>query len=111
MSGQPVAGLEKRFRPRPVELDLEAIGEVIAGVEDELRCAALEDRDRCCGYFPALAGITGFAPTCPPVAHSRTRCPRSRTPGCSTGSTFSDCPWFPSVPIRPSTWTRTPPPR
>jgi hypothetical protein len=52
MFGQLVAPLEKRLRPRPVELDLEPIGEAIIAAEDELRLGASEDRDRCCGYLP-----------------------------------------------------------
>ena len=55
MSGQLVAPREKRLRPGPVELDLEPIRDVITAAEDELRLRAIEDRDRCCGYFPALA--------------------------------------------------------
>ncbi len=60
MSGQLVARLEKKLRPRPVELDLEPIREVITAAEDELRLGAMVDRDRCCGYFPALAGVRGI---------------------------------------------------
>lgn len=60
MSGQLVAPLQKRLRPGPVRLDLEPIREVITAVEDELRLGAIEDRDRCCGYFPALAGMSGI---------------------------------------------------
>ncbi len=60
MSGLLVAPLDKRLRPRPVELDLKPIGAVITGAEAELRLGAIEDRDRCCGYFPALAGMSGI---------------------------------------------------
>lgn len=79
MSRQLVAPLEKRLRPGPVELDLEPVGEVIAAAEDELRFGAVEDRDRCCGYFPALAGMSGirsqlpacgvFAEALPEISH------------------------------------------
>ncbi|MGI8559088.1 MAG: hypothetical protein ACR2ND_12425 [Solirubrobacteraceae bacterium] len=81
MFGQLVAPLEKRLRPRPVELDLEPIGAIIAA-EDELRLGATEDRDRCCGYFPALAGMSGirtelpacdvFAGVLPEISHGGT---------------------------------------
>lgn len=60
MSGQLVAPLEKRLRPGPVELDLEPIRDVITAAEDELRLGAIDDRDRCCGYFPALAAMKGI---------------------------------------------------
>jgi hypothetical protein len=56
MSGQLVAPLEKRLRPGPVRLDLEAIGEVITAAEDELRLGAIEDGDRCCGTSPRWPG-------------------------------------------------------
>jgi hypothetical protein len=57
MSGQLVAPLEKRLRPRPVELDLEPIGEAIIAAEDEVRLGASEDRDRCCeGTSPRWPG-------------------------------------------------------
>ncbi len=82
MSAQLVAPLEKKFRPRPVELDLEPIGEAIITAEDELRLGAIEDRDRCCGYFPALAGRSGirtelpacevFAGVLPEISHAGT---------------------------------------
>jgi hypothetical protein len=32
----------------------------ITAAEDELRLGAIEDRDQCCGYFPALAGMSGI---------------------------------------------------
>jgi hypothetical protein len=74
--------LEDRLCPDPVELDLEPVRELITAVEDELRLGAIEDRDRCSGYFPALAGMTGirtempacrvFAETLPTVSHSGT---------------------------------------
>lgn len=60
MSAQPVASLERSLRPSPVELHLEPVSEVIAAVERELRLGAIEDRDRCCGYFPTLVGMTGI---------------------------------------------------
>jgi hypothetical protein len=60
VSGQLVAPLEKTLHPGPVRLDLEPIREVITAAEDELRLRAIEDRDRCCGYFPALAGMSGI---------------------------------------------------
>src|SRR5579884_4360320 len=79
MPGQPVAPLEMRLRPRPVELVLDSIGEVITAAEDELRRGAIDDRDRCCGYFPALAGMSGirtelpacrvFAQALPAISH------------------------------------------
>ncbi len=79
MSKQVVAPLEKRLHPRAVEFDLEPIREVIVGAEDELGLMAVEDRDQCCGYFPALAGISGirtelpacrvFAEAVPAIAH------------------------------------------
>lgn len=80
MSGQVVAPLEKRLHPEPVELDLAPIREVITAAEGELRLGAIEDRDRCCGYFPALAGMSGirtelqasrvFAEALPAISHS-----------------------------------------
>lgn len=60
MSAQPVSSLERSLRPSPVELHLEPVSEVIAAVERELRFGAIEDRDRCCGYFPTLVGMTGI---------------------------------------------------
>jgi hypothetical protein len=79
MSGQLVAPLETRLRPAAVELDLEPIEKVITAAEDELRLGASEDRDRCCGYFPALAGMSGirtelpacgvFADVLPEISH------------------------------------------
>ncbi len=60
MSGQPVAPLEMSLHPSLVELHLEPVGDVIALVERELRLGAIEDRDRCCGYFPTLVGISGI---------------------------------------------------
>jgi hypothetical protein len=59
MSGQFVAPLENRRRPHAVELDLAVVGESIAAAEDELRLGAIEDRDRCCGYFPSLNAMNG----------------------------------------------------
>jgi hypothetical protein len=74
------ATLEKRLRPRAVELNLEAIRTVIAETEHELRRGAIEDRDQCCGYFPALAGVRGirsglpacrvFAEALPTIEHA-----------------------------------------
>lgn len=60
MSEQLVAPLETTLRPLPVELDLHALGDAIRAAEDELRLRAAEDRDRCCGYFPALAGMSAI---------------------------------------------------
>jgi hypothetical protein len=80
MSRQLVASLENKLHPGPVELDLEPVREVITAAEDELRLGAIEDRDRCCGYFPALAGMTGirtellacsvFAEALPAISHA-----------------------------------------
>jgi hypothetical protein len=80
MFGQLVAPLGERLRPRSVELDLEATRHVITAAEDELRLGAIEDRDRCCGYFPALAGMSGirdeppacrvFAEALPRISHA-----------------------------------------
>lgn len=60
VSGGFVVPLEERLRPQAVELDLKGAGEAISAAEDELRGGAIEDRDRCCGYFPALAGMSGI---------------------------------------------------
>lgn len=80
MSGQPVAPLKTRFHPEPVEVNLEASRDLVAAAEVELRLAAMEDRDQCCGHFPALAGMSGirtelpacrlFAEALPAVAHA-----------------------------------------
>lgn len=60
MFRQRVWPLEQGLRPVPVDLDLGPVGEVIAAAEDELTLGAIEDRDQCCGYFPALAGVSGI---------------------------------------------------
>jgi hypothetical protein len=80
MSSQLVASLENRLHPWPVQLDLAPSREVITAAEDELRLGAIEDRDRCCGYFPALAGMSGirtelpacraFAEALPAISHA-----------------------------------------
>ena len=80
MSRQLVAPLERRLLPRPVELDLESVAGVITAAEDELRLGAIEDENRCCGYFPALAGMSGirtelpaccaFAEALPSIPHA-----------------------------------------
>jgi hypothetical protein len=75
MSGKLVAPLEERLRPQPVELDLAAIGEAITAAQDELRLVAMDDLDRCCGYFPALAGLSGIRtelPACRAFAEALT---------------------------------------
>jgi hypothetical protein len=79
MSGQLVAPLETRLRPGRFEFDLEPIGDAITAAEDELRLGAIEDRDRCCGYFPTLAGMSAirtdlpacreFAQALPAISH------------------------------------------
>lgn len=56
MSGQRVAPLRRRLRPRPVELDLKPIAEVITAAEDELRLGAISDRDRALGTSPRWSG-------------------------------------------------------
>ncbi len=81
MSGQLLAPLEARFRPESVGLDLDVIGDVISAAEHELRVAAIEDEDRCCGYFPALAGMSAirsdlpacrvFAQALPAISYGR----------------------------------------
>lgn len=80
MTERPVAPLEERLHPVPVQLKLDSITEVAIAAEDELRLGAVEDRDRCGGYFPALAGLSGirtelpacraFADAVPAIAHS-----------------------------------------
>jgi hypothetical protein len=60
MSGQPDAPQERDLVPTYVELAFESIASVIDAAEAELRVGAVEDRDRCCGYFPALAGMSGI---------------------------------------------------
>jgi hypothetical protein len=60
MSGQLVAPLGTRFRPGHFELDLEPIAHANTAAENELRLGAIEDQDRCCGYFPALAGMSAI---------------------------------------------------
>lgn len=37
----------------------------VAAVEDELRARAGSDRDGCCGYFPALNGMSGIVSDLP----------------------------------------------
>lgn len=80
MWGEPAASLEERLRPQPVEFDAEAMGEAIIAAQDELRWVAIDDRDRCCGYFPALEGRSGirtelpacraFAQALPAISHA-----------------------------------------
>ncbi len=74
------AAVRTACRERPVELYLEPIREVTTAAEGELRLGAIEDRDRCCGYFRALAGMSrirteapasrAFAQALPTVFHA-----------------------------------------
>lgn len=41
-------------------LELPAVAEAAPAAESELRRRARVDRDRCCGYFPSLAGVSGI---------------------------------------------------
>jgi hypothetical protein len=80
---QLAVSLEERLRPQAVRLDLEAVENLIAAAEDELRIEAIEDRDRCCGYFPALEDLEGIrnalpacralAKTLPTITHQSVR--------------------------------------
>ena len=46
-------------------LEVPGIAELAAAAESELSDRALVDRDRCCGYFPALAGAPGIVADLP----------------------------------------------
>ena len=79
MAKQFVASLANRLRPERVQFDLESVRELMSVAEDELRIDAISDRNRCCGYFPALAGMSGirialpacraFAQALPVISH------------------------------------------
>jgi hypothetical protein len=59
--------LDGTCHPAAVELEIPLVAQEAAAVEHELRTPADQDPDRCCGYFPALAGQGGIVsdlPTC-----------------------------------------------
>ena len=63
----PARPLGRHLRPQPVRIECPLGTERLSAVEDELRARAALDRDRCCGYFPALAdtpGIHSDLPAC-----------------------------------------------
>lgn len=68
--------LEPHRHPRIVALEIPAIVQAASKAESELRERALVDRDRCCGYFPSLAGAPGIQselPACSAFAASLPR--------------------------------------
>jgi hypothetical protein len=54
---RPLAAIH---HPVAVEIHLPGLAESAAGAELELSARAALDRDRCCGYFPALEGVHGI---------------------------------------------------
>lgn len=52
--------LDADRHPVAVALDLPRLAENAASVAVELGARAAGDRDRCCGYFPALEGVAGI---------------------------------------------------
>jgi hypothetical protein len=52
--------LSATHHPRAVAFDLPELIEGIAEVETELSARAALDKNRCCGYFPALIGVRGI---------------------------------------------------
>ena len=62
--------------PVAVEFRIPDLPEVVDSAEAELRSGALEDRDRCRGYFPSLAGTNGIVTDLPASASFAARFPR-----------------------------------
>jgi hypothetical protein len=60
VDAQITSQLAAIHHPVTVELHLPGLAESAAGAELELACRAALDRDRCCGYFPALEGVHGI---------------------------------------------------
>jgi hypothetical protein len=75
ISKPPVVQLEETRRPTAVELELPSVAQAAAAAEHELRTFALMDRDRCCGYFPALAGSDGIISDLPACRAFASRIP------------------------------------
>jgi hypothetical protein len=88
MSSQRVAPLETGLRPTPVELELELISDVITAAEAELRLGAISDRDRCCGYFPALTEMSGIRTELPACRSFADALPEISHAGMSFGFNF-----------------------
>lgn len=60
MAGRGIRALAAIHHPVAVEIDIPGLSELAELAERELRSRAATDRDRCCGYFPALEGIEGI---------------------------------------------------
>jgi len=57
--------LDVALHPAPVVLQIPSLVQGTPSVERELRFRAGHDADRCCGYFPALAGADGIVSDLP----------------------------------------------
>lgn len=55
-----IPSLDPADRPAAVALELPTAAEAATAAERELGKRARVDRDRCCGYFPALSGAPGI---------------------------------------------------
>jgi hypothetical protein len=74
--------LDEAHHPKPIVLPIRSLLRGAPAVERELRLRARHDVDRCCGYFPALAGTDGivsdlpacrkFAAEVPQIVHAGT---------------------------------------
>jgi len=80
--GRPSDRLDPSDRPVPVAFEIPAVGKAAAAAERELRKRAFVDRDRCCGYFPALAGAPGILTNLPACREFASRLPQI---SCSEG--------------------------
>jgi hypothetical protein len=67
--------LERSRHPAAVELKIPALIDALAAVASELRARAASDRHGCCGYFPALNGVSGIISDLPACREFATRLP------------------------------------
>jgi hypothetical protein len=68
--------LDPGDRPTAVRLELPGVAHAAAAAERELRERARVDRDRCCGYFPALAAAPGILTALPACKEFAARLPQ-----------------------------------
>ncbi len=76
-----VRPLAAHRHPAIVAFVIPGIAEASTAAASELRERALIDRDRCCGYFPSLAGAPGIHVDLPACAEFAIRLPEIRSAG------------------------------
>jgi hypothetical protein len=65
MGQRVLSRLDVAYHPAPITLHVPYFARGAPAAEKELRSQALYDVDKCCGYFPALAGADGIVSDLP----------------------------------------------